>query len=255
MKKDINIYSEKYQVQLFEVTANNMISLSMAMNLMLSVSEHQLKNLDIGQENLINNYNLGWVITQYSININRLPKIGENIIAYTKATGCNKFFCYRDFGITDMNNNNLITVNSLFVIMNIKKRKIVPVPNKIIDSFNLEKDKRNIIIHFPKIKHVDNKMMSQTYHVRYFDIDNNKHVNNTHYFDWMQDTLGLPFLINHTLKQVNIKYEREVYYNDLITSNAQIDKDYINGTTNIITRHQILNKDNSAAEAEFVWSC
>lgn len=239
-------YSEKYQIQLFEGNANGRISLAMMMNIMLAISEHQLGQLDISQQKLIQNYHVGWVITQYHIDVKRAPKVGETIVVGTQATGYNRFFCYRDFWINDTNGNELVSVHSTFVMMDIKTRKIIPVIKEIVAKFDLEPSTR--IVHFPRIPHLDeNKpIISQDYRVRYFDIDNNGHVNNTRYFDWMQDVLGFDFLQNHVIKTADVRYEREVHYGEIAKSEAQI----VDENT---TLHRIMNNDKVAAEAKFTW--
>ena len=239
-------YSEKYQIQLFEGDANGCISLAMMMNIMLAISEHQLGQLDISQQKLVQNYHVGWVITQYHIDVKRAPKIGETIIVGTQATGYNRFFCYRDFWINDTNGNELVNVHSTFVMMDIKTRKIIPVIKEIVAKFDLEPSTR--IVRFPRIPHLDeNKpIISQDYRVRYFDIDNNGHVNNTRYFDWMQDVLEFDFLQNHVIKTADVRYEREVHYGEIAKSEAQI----VDENT---TLHRIMNNDEVAAEAKFTW--
>ena len=48
------------------------------------------------------------------------------------------------------------------------------------------------------------------YKIRINDIDANLHVNNARYFDFAFSELGMEFLKEHQLKQVVIKYEKEV---------------------------------------------
>ncbi len=239
-------YSEKYQIQLFEANANGKISLAMMMNIMLAISEHQLDNLGISQQKLVQNYHVGWVITQYHIDVKRAPKVGETIVASTEATGYNRFFCYRDFWIHDAAGNELVSVHSTFVMMDINTRKIIPVIKEIVDKFDLEQSKH--IVRFPRIPHLDKAkpIISQDYRVRYFDIDSNGHVNNTRYFDWMQDVLGYDFLQNHVIKTADVRYEREVHYGEIAKSEAQI----IDANT---TLHRIMNNDEVAAETKFTW--
>lgn len=239
-------YSEKYQIQLFEGNANGEISLAMMMNIMLAISEHQLDQLGISQQQLVANYHVGWVITQYHIEVKRAPKVGETIIASTQATGYNRFFCYRDFWIHDQARNELVSVKSTFVMMDIQTRKIIPVIKEIVAKFDLEPSKQ--IVRFPRIPHFDDTktITSQDYRVRYFDIDSNGHVNNTRYFDWMQDVLGFDFLQKHSLKTADVRYEREVHYGDVVQSEVQ-------KIAENITLHRIMNNGEIAAEAQFTW--
>jgi medium-chain acyl-[acyl-carrier-protein] hydrolase len=81
--------------------------------------------------------------------------------------------------------------------------------------------------------------------VRYFDIDPNGHVNNVHYFEWMEDSLGADFLAHHELASMKIKYAKELPVD--ATPSAQVQ---IEGLT---TRHQVITDGVVNAEAEMTW--
>ena len=125
-------------------------------------------------------------------------------------------------------------------------RKMVHLPEvltaKISSEFKPE------VVRFPRIPKVDwakADNLNKVFRVRYFDIDTNHHVNNTHYFDWMLDSLPLAFLKSHTVKSMSIKYDNEVTYGDEIVSRAQL--------TELTSHHQIRNGEQLAAEATITW--
>lgn len=238
-------YSETFTVPFYECDPSGTLHLSALMNHLVLCSEQQLTSLDAGPEFMLN-LGMGWVTTQYQIEITRLPQLHEQVRVVTRATQYNKFFCYRDFWLYDDQDNELAFVRSVWVVISFATRKMVHLPAvltaKISSEFKPE------VVRFPRIPKVDwtkADNLNKVFRVRYFDIDTNHHVNNAHYFDWMLDSLPLAFLKSHTVKSMSIKYDNEVTYGDEIVSRAQL--------TELTSHHQIRNGEQLAAEATITW--
>lgn len=238
-------YSEDFQVPFYECDPSGTLHLSALMNHLVLASEHQLTNLDAGSI-FMSTLGLGWVTTQYEIRISRLPRQHEHVTATTRATQYNKFFCYRDFWLYDSQGNELAFVRSMWVVLDLKTRRMVRLPDdltkKIASEFSPE------VIRFDRIEKLDwshESVMAKTFRVRYFDIDSNRHVNNAHFFDWMLDSLPLDFLKGHAIESMSIKYDNEVTYGSEISSQAVQNQ--------LITHHRIMNGDQLAADAIIHW--
>lgn len=239
-------YNEKHRVVFYETDVTKNINIGMLVDLMMLASENQSEQLSIGKDK-VNGLGYGWVITQHVLEIERLPKVNEEVKIWTEADSYNKYFCYREFGIDDLDNNPLVRMHTIFVLMDFKNRKISQiVPELIIPFGATETPKVKRYKNVKKIKKIDNH---KQYQVRFMDIDSNHHVNNVHYFDWMLDTLDYDFLSKHTLKKINIQYKQEITYGDIVTSNVQI----INSNDTITTLHEIKNNDKVSCLAECEW--
>lgn len=88
---------------------------------------------------------------------------------------------------------------------------------------------------------------SRLYHVRFYDLDSNHHVNNAMYFNWMIDVLGYDFMVNHIPVAAKVKFDKEILYGNDITSVYQVDEE--NGKT----LHEIRVGDQLACEANIQW--
>ena len=239
-------YNEKHRVVFYETDVTKNISIGMLVDLMMLASENQSEQLSIGKDK-VNGLGYGWVITQHVLGIERLPKVNEEVKIWTEADSYNKYFCYREFGIDDLDDNPLVRMHTIFVLMDFKNRKISQiVPELIIPFGATETHKVKRYKNVKKIKEIDNH---KKYQVRFMDIDSNHHVNNVHYFDWMLDTLDYDFLSKHTLKKINIQYKQEITYGDIVTSNVQI----INSNDTITTLHEVKNNDKVSCLAECEW--
>ena len=92
-------YSEQHQVNFYECDENQHLKIPAMIDLMMSVSEHQLDN-GAGSTEELNKRGLGWVVTQYHIDIKRWPKPNENITLSTDPVGYNRFLEYRDYSFS-----------------------------------------------------------------------------------------------------------------------------------------------------------
>lgn len=204
------VFKIERKVPFYEVNTLNEWHLSAMLNGLLEVSDAQLDQLDAGDE-VMHAKGLGWVITQYHFDIKRFPTSKEPVILSSWADSYNKFFSYRDYQLEDAQGNELVHLDSSWVMMSFKTRGMVRVDPEIVAQVQA-KPIRTV----KKFKRIPKKDYSQAkhkpYRVRYFDIDANQHVNNVHYFDWMIDTLDLDFITKYAIDTVDIRYEREISY-------------------------------------------
>ncbi|MFC6170174.1 acyl-[acyl-carrier-protein] thioesterase [Loigolactobacillus jiayinensis] len=237
------IYTEAHQVTYYEGDTKNQMTLAMLINVAILVSERQ--NDQLGLTNaVVHGYNVGWVVTQYQIDIQRLPNVDETVTFGTAATGYNKYFCYRDYWVDAANGERLVTIHSSWVLMSYATRSMVAVIPALVEPYDVPEIKG--IQRFPRVHHVDKAVaQQQPYRVRYYDIDANQHVNNVHYFDWMFDHLGGDFLNSHDLVSINIRYEHELKAGDMAQSYYELDEQG--------SRHLIASTSGKCAEAEVIW--
>ncbi|WP_203264633.1 acyl-ACP thioesterase domain-containing protein [Streptococcus uberis] len=173
----------------------------------LTVSGRQSAKLARSDDYVLENYNLVWIITDYEVSIKRLPKFNETITIETEAISYNKFFCYRQFHIYDQEGNLLMDILTYFALMDPDTRKVASIPEDLVQPYQSECVKK--MRRAPKMRELENPQV-KTYHVRYFDIDMNGHVNNSKYLDWMYDVLSYDFLRHHRPRQLQLKYIKEV---------------------------------------------
>ena len=108
-------YQENYQVPFYESDINHNMKLPQLLSLVLQVSGKQSLSLGMSDDYIYQTYNLVWIITEYAIEIERLPKYTENIVIETVPTAYNKLFCYRDFNVYGESGDKIMTIHSTFV--------------------------------------------------------------------------------------------------------------------------------------------
>lgn len=191
-----------------------------------------------------------WVVTQYAIDINRLPSIGEVIEISTRVTNSSSFFVNRFFEVYNKE-QTLVEIHSQYVGIDIETREAIRIDNDALQNSGLiDSSKRQ---RFNKIKVLpDFKALStEDYKIQDSDIDYNHHVNNTVYVKWCLDALPENMVDNYQLVHVDVKYGHEILPDDKI--NIQTFFKY--EEDKLFTIHIINNLSTStvACEIQFEW--
>lgn len=245
-----DVYTEKHQVVYYEVDVSAKLSIPMILNLAILGSTNQSAALGMDNERIHAN-NVGWVVLQYDMQIDRRPKVDEVINIKTQAVEYNPFFAVRKFWLEGLDGEPLVTINSIFAMIDMQARKMIRIPQVMMDTYQAKRVKHITRIPDPQdITTTTTEPQATNYHVRFFDIDHNHHVNNAHYFAWMQDPLGADFLKKYETKRVNIKYENEIRYGSEVVSYYKI-LPSVGGE--VITLHQIKVDGQVMTEAEMYW--
>ncbi len=238
------IFKEEHQVSYGDCDETGKIQLPHLIEHFMQVSNDQLTSGGAGIHDLLKQ-NLGWVVVEYHLDIDRLPEAGEKITVTTNGSGYNRFFEYRDFGIIDSTNKKIVDVKSQWVILDLKNRKINEEYDILIKKYGNKKfiQIKRFNILSPLIEY----RSSKKYTVRYYDLDTNHHLTNSIYFDWMIDTLPREFLNSHTVKSIDISFKKEVQYGDQALAEVELDQD------TLTSYHLISNQGEASALAEINW--
>ena len=238
-------FSLEMEVPYYFVNFTGDMRLSTLIDVMLLASEKQLHQADADSSEMVKNNGLGWVVVQYHMDIKHMPRLGQKLKVTTQATTYNKYFFYRNFWIDDEDGNRMVEAKSAFVLIDIKERKIVSATDRLEDKLGAEET--NKLERFSRLRVPDDYDFKQDQHIGYYNIDVNKHVNNSYYFDWMVDTLDIDFIANHRLTSMDIKYEKELNMDSQPVAYAKLDN------TNNKSIHWIKNGDVLNVVAEFGW--
>lgn len=242
------IYRMAHRVKGYECDVTGEITLPTLINLMIHVSGVQSIALGNTTEQMLER-GVSWVIVQYDMKIERMPHAGEELVLQTQAVSYNRFFTYRQFKVFDANDQICLEVMVTFVMMDFESRKMVQIQKDLIAPYQVE-EIRNLL-RVPKPEKLEQEGRSeQEFRVRYLDIDYNRHVNNSKYLDWIINTLDPKFIMDHQMVAVNIKYEKEVEYGNVVKS-VMTTSERENGE--FVTAHQICNGEDLSCEAHIIW--
>ena len=235
-------YQMKMKIPFDMADMNGHIKLPDVILLSLQVSGMQSIELGVSDKTILEEHNLVWIITDYDIEVVRLPRFAEEITIETEALSYNRLFCYRRFTIYDEAGQDLIHMMVTFVLMDRDSRKVQAVEPEIVAPYQSDFDKK--LIRGPKYESL-NESISKDYHVRFYDLDMNGHVNNSKYLDWIFEVMGADFLTQYIPKKINLKYVKEVRPGGVITSAVE--------RTGLETKHEITSDGPTNAQAIITW--
>ena len=236
-------YQMKMKIPFDMSDMNGHIKLPSLILLSLQVSGSQSAQLGVSDKEILEKYNLVWIITEYDIDVIRLPRFAEEITIETEALSYNRLFCYRRFTIYDESGQAIIQMLASFALMDRDSRKVHSVDPEMVAPYQSEFSKK--IIRGPKYTDLDNPT-SKDYHVRFYDLDMNGHVNNSKYLDWIFEVMGADFLMNHIPQKINLKYVKEVRPGGMISSSYELD--------GLQSCHQVTSQGVVNAQALIQWT-
>ena len=235
-------YQMKMKIPFDMADMNGHIKLPDVILLSLQVSGMQSIELGVSDKTILEDYNLVWIITDYDIEVARLPHFAEEITIETEALSYNRLFCYRRFTIYDEAGQELIHMMATFVLMDRDSRKVHAVEPEIVVPYQSDFDKK--LIRGPRYEPLE-ELVSKDYHVRFYDLDMNGHVNNSKYLDWIFEVMGADFLTQYIPKKINLKYVKEVRPGGVITSAVE--------RTGLESKHEITSDGATNAQAIIAW--
>lgn len=212
-------YKMSFRVPFYDVDLHHNMKLSNLLSRCLYISGIQSKELGVSDQKIFKDYHLIWVVTDYDIEINRLPYYDEEILIETEAISYNHYFCYRLFNIYDSSSKCLLRIMASFVLIDYETRKLKSVPDEIVAPYESLKTKKRLK---GPTYHVLKEVKEIVIPITFFDYDLNGHVNNSQYLTWFYNSLSFNFLKEHSPKQINMRFIKEIIGFGQITSAVKI---------------------------------
>ena len=98
-------------------------------------------NWGVSDKAILENYNLVWIITDYDIEVDRLPRFAEEITIETEALSYNRLFAIVALPFMMKRGRELIHMMATFVLMDRDSRKVHAVEPEIVAPYQSDFDK------------------------------------------------------------------------------------------------------------------
>lgn len=161
-----------------------------------------------------------WVLNRWKLQMNRYPHLGEKITVETYPSNFERFYGRREFNIRDSQGSLLGQASSLWIYLNIDKRRPTRIPSNVASQYGLSEmlEENEPFRDLVEITDVHSEI---SFHVRRSDIDTNGHVNNTRYAEWMLEGIAEDIMGEYRLYQLEVIYKKETKYGVDVLSQCQ----------------------------------
>ncbi|MGA1845579.1 acyl-[acyl-carrier-protein] thioesterase [Deferribacter abyssi] len=149
-----------------------------------------------------------WILNRLHIKILEYPVYMDKINVITWSKGSKGFFAFRDF-ILEKSGEKCVVGSSVWLLIDVTNKRPVKVKKEIVEKYTVENKNAfnsNIRQYKPdKIEKADNVF---EYQLRYKDYDINGHVNNSVYFELIEDAIYKEY--NKKVSEIKICYFKEI---------------------------------------------
>lgn len=231
------IYEKEYEIHYYEVDFKRKALITSIIDFLGDIAIKQSEELGVGIDYL-REKNLAWVLYKWNIDMYKYPSYGDKIIIKTYAYSMRKFYAYRQFEILNLEGETLGKADSIWFLINTEKRKPVRVTEDLYKAYGVDL-KDESVLEIEDIEKPQNITIKKAFDVRYSDIDTNRHVNNVKYIAWALETIPLETVLNYSLKNIKVTYEKETTYGETI----KVFTELIDEDDKVTCLHKITDKE------------
>ena len=210
----MDIYQKDYAVTSYLINAQGKVGLYYLLNLLQDIAIDHAKILGLGREEMTK-AKLFWVLTRQNLEMSRWPKWNEQIQIQTWIRkGEGNIASIRDFSILQ-DGHEIGKCSTTWVALDMNSRKPASF-EKVIDFPRMSADKKiNLETHKIPVRQNLEEVMG--FNVRNSDIDQNSHVNNTKYAQWILDSIPFDLHFKVQLLNYEVNFISETKLNDFIS--------------------------------------
>lgn len=215
-----NKFTRRYKLTAADCDAQFELPLAALVQNIIEVATDHANVLGVGYDRLVKDGN-AWVLIRLSVELDRMPRVGDDYIITTWVEDFNRHFSRRDFEISIASGDTSeVTghVVSMWTVIDSTTRKSAP-----LDSLgNLEKVKNPhgyIPAKAPRVKPRDfmDAEKRYDYRVAVSDTDTNRHLTSMRYIQLMINLWALDHYDHNVISRFEIAFSNEARYDDTVT--------------------------------------
>ncbi len=182
-------------------------------NILQTMLTEYLKQYKADNISIKDNFNAAWLITKVLVKINKMPLWGTNITVKSYVVQKKSAKIILETIAKDKDENILFVAHDEMCPINLEKRRILRLTDIEFDPILLES---NYLDNFEIIA-TDNLELSDSFNVKYIDIDFTNHTNNVSYIRYIINDLGLDFFEKYNITKIDVRYLAESRINDKLS--------------------------------------
>lgn len=247
---DFKRFSQEFDIYYFQTNTYQEASIISLLNYMEETALSHTESIGLGIDKL-RAKGVAWILNRWSLKIDRYPSWKDRIRIETWPSHFQRFYATREFYIKDKNEKIIGRATSLWVYLNIERKRPVRIPEYYGEAYGINHH-RALDDPFGELVSVKDIKHKKDFMVRRDDIDTNNHVNNSKYVNWIVETVPLEIYEKFIPSSLEIKYKKETGYGSSVVCGYADEK---KSESSCIFRHVITDKDSNSelAVARTIW--
>lgn len=209
------IQTDTFTLRGYECDAAGRLSVPALMNLMQESANRNAVEYGIGITDLASR-GFGWMLMRFNLRMHHYPRYGQTVRLLTYPTVVEKYFIHRDFRVLADDGTLLADAASTWLVFSMAKRAMVPLPDFIrclsvptgiepLSKLPSKPDFQTVSWQPTNEKRVE---------VGWFSIDQNQHVNNVAYVQWLLESVDMTTLQTRELAEIDLVFRTESHWDD-----------------------------------------
>jgi acyl-ACP thioesterase len=226
-------YWKDFTVPYYDTDREGYIKPEIILAYMAETSNWHSDSLGVGFGELTK-HDQAWMLLRWEAEILKYPRSKDRVKVGTWTSGFDRFYATREFVLTGEGGQVLAKATTKWFFLDMVKRRPKRIPQDLQKSYSFVED-----FNFPEfreMKELDGRTVeSGPFKVRRSDIDNNDHVNNIRYIEWIQEGLGEEVHRTMRIQRLGIVYKKEVLFGDSFMTGHMRDEENPNHMDHVIS--------------------
>lgn len=201
-----------HEVLSYEIDFRKRMRLSAILNLFQELANQNAERLGFGFDKLME-LRCFWVLSRLRLEVERLPRWTEKVVVKTWPGGVEGLFARRDWLVEKTDGEVLVRATSAWLLVDLDKRRPLRIEQRL-PGFTFADEPSALDHDLPKLSSPAEAEAVWQHRVRYADLDQNRHVNNVRYVDWMMNAFALHEHEQHAPRSFEINILAEAQEGD-----------------------------------------
>lgn len=210
------MYEYNTRIGFSQCDVNVTLTITSLIDLFQDCSTFQSEDLGVGFQYLQKD-NLVWVINYWEIQIEKLPKLCDNVLIGTAPYDFKSFLGFRNFWLKDEKGQYLVKANSVWSLINILETKPVKASDELKKAYVLD-EKLDMEYNSRKVAIPDGEdvtvIQRDPINIQLHHLDSNHHVNNGQYVKLA--ITAMECSDDMEIKRMRVDYRKQAKLGDVI---------------------------------------
>jgi acyl-ACP thioesterase len=215
MTEDIRKLSRKYRVLVNDADFTKRLKMSATFNYFQEIAALHAEKLGVGFDELILKHGAVWILARMRVDFTRLPLWNEEVFLDTWPQKPSRVHFERDYVMKDAAGEILATGVSQWVLLHRDTKQFLR-PQVLEGIFPEPPHESPIPQPLAKLRSPENLEVAYERVIGCSDIDQNGHMNNSKYLDFIMDCFSMTELENHQVSSIQVNYLEETYPGDVL---------------------------------------